>query len=261
MTTASPTTATTVTRAARRRPARRARRRPSSRPRARVARGDSVACRGATPRRRRCDAARPATASAVARRACAGMISSTLTPYDEAWAWQKAFLATRRRRGSTDAAMAAQHPPTVTPGAGSTIDHIKFDDPSPPSGFELRRCERGGEAMYHGPGQLVLYPILNLARAPHEADSHWHMRGLESVASEAMIDLGLDESGRGRIDGLTGAWSQARRRAACARDAGCPTTARALGARTSHFANIVPCGIGDRPVGSVAQILRGEGGW
>ena len=193
-------------------------------------------------------------------------VSSTLTPYDEAWAWQKAFLATALARGedSTDVAVLAQHPPTVTLGAGSTIDHLKFDESSPPSGFELRRCERGGEATYHGPGQLVLYPILNLARAPHEADLHWYMRGLESVALEAMIDLGLDESKCGRIDGLTGAWCDGHKLAAVGvrarRWVSYHGVALNVCPNLEHFANIVPCGIGDRPVGSVAQILRGEGG-
>ena len=269
MTTASPTTATTVT----------SRRASSSgascsstpfvaSARARRSRRLGRPRRGATPRRRRCDAARPATASAVrARRACVVYdVSSTLTPYDEAWAWQKAFLATALARGerSTDVAVLAQHPPTVTLGAGSTIDHLKFDESSPPSGFELRRCERGGEATYHGPGQLVLYPILNLARAPHEADLHWYMRGLESVALEAMIDLGLDESKCGRIDGLTGAWCDGHKLAAVGvrarRWVSYHGVALNVCPNLEHFANIVPCGIGDRPVGSVAQILRGEGG-
>ena len=117
-----------------------------------------------------------------------------------------------------------------------------------------------------GPGQLVLYPILNLARAPHEADLHWYMRGLESVALEAMIDLGLDESKCGRIDGLTGAWCDGhklrRRRRMPARGRWVSYHGVALNVcpNLEHFANIVPCGIGDRPVGSVAQILRGEGG-
>ena len=269
MTTASPTTATTVT----------SRRASSSgascsstpfvaSARARRSRRLGRPRRGATPRRRRCDAARPATASAVrARRACVVYdVSSTLTPYDEAWAWQKAFLATALARGehSTDVAVLAQHPPTVTLGAGSTIDHLKFDESSPPSGFELRRCERGGEATYHGPGQLVLYPILNLARPPHEADLHWYMRGLESVALEAMIDLGLDESKCGRIDGLTGAWCDGHKLAAVGvrarRWVSYHGVALNVCPNLEHFANIVPCGIGDRPVGSVAQILRGEGG-
>lgn len=226
--------------------------------------------RGETaPRRRRPrDGARRATASAVtARRTCVVYdVSSTLTPYDEAWAWQKAFLATALERGddSTDVAILLQHPPTVTLGAGSTIDNLKFDESSPPSGFELRRCERGGEATYHGPGQLVLYPILNLARAPHEADLHWYMRSLESVALEAMLDLGLDESKCGRIDGLTGAWCDGHKLAAVGvrarRWVSYHGVALNVCPNLEHFANIVPCGIGDRPVGSVAQILRGEDG-
>ena len=148
-----------------------------------------------------------ATRDATGRRTCVVHdLSRALTPYDEAWAWQRGFLARALERGddASDAAILLQHPPTVTLGAGSTVDNLKFSVDRPPEGFEVRRCERGGEATYHGPGQLVLYPILNLARAPHEADLHWYMRALESVALEAMIELGLDAAEvrtRGRVDG------------------------------------------------------------
>jgi hypothetical protein len=61
-----------------------------------------------------------------------------------------------------DAVFILQHPPVYTLGAGSTTDHLRFDPAHPPA--PLYRTERGGEVTYHGPGQLVVYPILNLAR-------------------------------------------------------------------------------------------------
>ena len=63
-------------------------------------------------------------------------------------------------------------------GAGSSEEHLLFKAEAPP--LPLFRVERGGEVTYHGPGQLVLYPVLNLRR--HRCDLHWYMRSLEEVA-------------------------------------------------------------------------------
>ncbi len=93
-----------------------------------------------------------------------------------------------------------QHPPTYTLGAGSTVDNLKFSQSDSP--LPLFRVERGGEVTYHGPGQLVMYPILNLQR--HQPDLHWYLRNLEEVVIRALEEVsGL----RGeRIPGLTGVW-------------------------------------------------------
>jgi len=193
-------------------------------------------------------------------------VSDRLTPYDEAWDWQKAFLTRALACGetSTDVAILLQHPPTITLGTGSAEHHLKFSPERPPAGFALRRCERGGEATYHGPGQLVLYPILNLSRQPHEMDLHWYMRTLETVALQASVALGLDEEKCGRVEGLTGAWCDGHKLAAIGVRARRWVTYHGMALNVcpnlAHFANIVPCGIDDRPVGSVAQMLRGESG-
>ena len=87
-------------------------------------------------------------------------------PYLRALEWQRSLV--RRRlsagEGAADELLLLQHPPVYTLGTGSSLAHLRFDPASPP--FELHRTERGGEATYHGPGQLVLYPILDLRRAP-----------------------------------------------------------------------------------------------
>lgn len=201
------------------------------------------------------------------RRACVVYdVSDRLTPYDEAWDWQKAFLARALERGetSTDVAILLQHPPTITLGTGSAEEHLKFNPECPPDGFDLRRCERGGEATYHGPGQLVLYPILNLSRQPHEMDLHWYMRTLETVALRTSVALGLEEEKCGRVEGLTGAWCDGHKLAAIGVRARRWVTYHGVALNVcpnlAHFANIVPCGIDDKPVGSVAQMLRGESG-
>ena len=106
-------------------------------------------------------------------------VSDTLTPYATAWEWQKKLLDARLealsvdceddddndddRLGVRDCLLLVQHPPVVTLGTGSTPDNLKFDPDSPKNApFPVHRTERGGEATYHGPGQLVLYPIINL---------------------------------------------------------------------------------------------------
>jgi lipoyl(octanoyl) transferase len=92
--------------------------------------------------------------------------TATQIQYTRAWAWQKALV--RRRLAALDAGGAPasdellllQHAPVYTLGTGSTPANLRFDPAAPP--FELHRTERGGEATYHGPGQLVMYPILDL---------------------------------------------------------------------------------------------------
>lgn len=77
----------------------------------------------------------------------------------------------------SDTVLLLQHPAVYTLGAGSTTDHLLFDPESPP--HPLHRIERGGEVTYHGPGQLVMYPIINLKQ--HTPDMHWYLRCLEEV--------------------------------------------------------------------------------
>lgn len=76
-----------------------------------------------------------------------------------------------------DCLVLLQHPPTYTMGTGSTPDNLLFDPDESP--FPLYRTERGGEATYHGPGQLVAYPILDLRG--QTKDLHWYLRGLEEA--------------------------------------------------------------------------------
>lgn len=78
---------------------------------------------------------------------------------------------------SSGSVLILQHPPVLTLGAGSSEDNLNFDPARPP--LPLFRTERGGEVTYHGPGQLVMYPILDLQLL--KTDLHWYMRSLEEV--------------------------------------------------------------------------------
>ena len=97
----------------------------------------------------------------------------------QAWQWQKELVTASCSSSApdSDTLLLLQHPSVYTLGAGSTTAHLHFDPESPP--HPLHRTERGGEVTYHGPGQLVMYPIMNLKL--HTADLHWYLRSLEEV--------------------------------------------------------------------------------
>ena len=80
--------------------------------------------------------------------------------------------------GARDALVLVEHPHVYTLGRGATHEHVLFDAEAP-GAPELHRAERGGDVTYHGPGQLVAYPILNLHN--YKRDSHWYLRALEEV--------------------------------------------------------------------------------
>ncbi|KAG5184810.1 lipoate-protein ligase B [Tribonema minus] len=153
-----------------------------------------------------------------------------------------------------DCLLLVQHPPVYTLGTGSTQDHLKFNIEDSP--FEIFRVERGGEVTYHGPGQVVLYPLLDLRC--YKQDVHWYMRALEEVVIRALAKLGV----RGeRIAGLTGVWVGGAKVAAIGVKIRRWHTMHGLALNVhpdlAHFRHIVPCGIGARPVGSLEQLVAG----
>ncbi|CAL8468759.1 g8299 [Coccomyxa elongata] len=146
-----------------------------------------------------------------------------------------------------------QHPPVYTLGSGSSLNHLGFDPASPP--HPLFRTERGGEVTYHGPGQLVVYPIINLRR--FQPDLHWYLRSLEEVIIRALAEVsGLTGE---RIPGLTGVWVHGQKVAAIGVRATKWVTYHGLAINIATdlapFLHITPCGISDRPVTSVQRLL------
>ncbi|CAA6657737.1 unnamed protein product [Spirodela intermedia] len=152
-----------------------------------------------------------------------------------------------------DALIALQHPPVYTLGTGSLEEYLKFDAEDAP--FEVFRTERGGEVTFHGPGQLVMYPILNLRR--HKMDLHWYLRSLEEVIIRALSAAFSVEACR--LDGLTGVWVGDQKIAAIGIRVSRWLTYHGLALNVSTdlapFADIVPCGIRDRDVGSLHRLL------
>ena len=125
------------------------------------------------------------------------IVPAGTVPYIEALEWQRA-LARQRIRGELDhdVLLLLEHPPVITLGRGARGAHL-LD----PGDMDVVETERGGDITYHGPGQLVGYPILDLRE--HRTDLHWYLRALESVLIAALADLGVAAE---RRSGYTGAW-------------------------------------------------------
>jgi lipoic acid synthetase len=177
-------------------------------------------------------------------------------PYHEAFTLQHA-LATE---ASDDYLLVLQHPHTYTLGAHADERHVLVDPAQ--VGAVLERTDRGGDVTYHGPGQLVAYPIVTVPDDPASGPAHVHR--LEQVVRETLADLGLP--GATSEDEFPGVWL----------DAGGPNARKiaAIGVRTlragpgnrrtlhgvalnvtsdlAMFGHIVPCGIADRGVTSLA---------
>ena len=149
-----------------------------------------------------------------------------------------------------DAVLLVQHEPCYTLGRGADPAFLRFDPADPP--LPLHRIDRGGEVTHHCPGQLVLYPVLNLQR--HGADLHLYLRQLEQVVIDLLAAYGLEA---GRIEGLTGVWLEGRKVAAIGVGARRWISQHGLALNVNcsleGFGAVVPCGIADRPVGRLAD--------
>lgn len=176
-------------------------------------------------------------------------------PYETAWAWQKAIVADRKLNPALpDVLMLLEHPPVYTLGQGSSLEFLKFDPIQ--SNAQVIRIERGGEVTYHCPGQLIGYPVLNLSF--YHKDLHWYLRQLEEVLIGALAQYDLLGE---RIPGLTGVWIEGYKVAAIGIKVSRWITMHGFALNVnpdlSGFQQIVPCGIPDRPVGSLAQFVPG----
>ncbi len=178
-----------------------------------------------------------------------------LIPYLEAWEWQRSLLGDRIHNPSLDDVLILlEHPPVYTLGQGASPEFLKFNLEEIP--HEVHRVERGGEVTYHCPGQLVGYPILNLQR--YCQDLHWYLRQLEEVLIRVLAVYGLQGE---RIPAFTGVWVEGRKVAAIGIKVRRWITMHGFALNVcpemSGFQQIVPCGIADKPVGSLAEWIPG----
>jgi lipoyl(octanoyl) transferase len=182
-----------------------------------------------------------------------GLKIQAITPYSLAWAQQRSLVEARIANPDLpDMLLLLEHPPVYTLGTGSDIKFIKFNLDK--TDKEVYRIERGGEVTYHCPGQLVGYPILNLRY--YQQDLHWYLRQLEEVILQTIAIYGL--SGE-RIAGLTGVWVEGYKIAAIGIKVSRWITYHGFAINVcpdlSGFGEIIPCGIANKPVGSLRQFL------
>jgi len=175
-----------------------------------------------------------------------------LKSYQESWNFQKEMLKKRSNNEINDTLIFVEHEPVFTLGKNANENHILQNYPENIKTFHV---ERGGDVTYHGPGQLVGYPIIDLRN--YKKSISWYMRSLEQVIIETLLDFDIQSE---RKNGLTGVWHKNEKIAA-------------LGVRVSkwitmhgfslnidpdlnNYNSIIPCGIFEYGVTSMSKILN-----
>ena len=178
-----------------------------------------------------------------------------LVPYDEALAMQRQLVEERRAGRVPDLLLLLQHPAVITLGVkgdGGRANVVATDTRLAELGIAVHETGRGGDVTYHGPGQIVGYPILDLK--PDRCDVHRYVRDLEDVMIRVCADYGVTA---GRINGLTGTWVDAEKIGAIGVRLSRWITSHGFAFNVStnldHFKLIVPCGISDRGVTSLER--------
>jgi lipoyl(octanoyl) transferase len=181
-----------------------------------------------------------------------------LVPYDEALAMQHQLVEERRAGRAPDLLLLLQHPAVITLGVkgdGGRANIVATNERLAEFGIAVHETGRGGDVTYHGPGQIVGYPILDLR--PDRCDVHRYVRDLEEVMIRVCADYGVTA---GRIKGLTGTWVGAEKIGAIGVRLSRWITMHGFAFNVStdldHFKLIVPCGISDHGVTSLECASR-----
>jgi lipoyl(octanoyl) transferase len=180
--------------------------------------------------------------------------------YAEAWALQKRVVAARKAGSIEDVLLLCEHPHVITQGrSGKRENLLASERVLKQKGVEFHATDRGGDITYHGPGQIVGYPILNLGAI--QRDVVWYVRMLEEAMIRATAEFGITAE---RVAGKTGIWVG---------ESGAEEKLAAIGVHisrwvTSHgfaynvstdlrfFDLIVPCGIADRKATSLEKLME-----
>jgi len=180
-------------------------------------------------------------------------------PYAAGARLQEILAAARAVDRIPDTVLLLEHPPVVTLGARGRRQHLKLTpDELERRGIALAHASRGGDVTYHGPGQLIIYPILRLGGA--EADAHGYLHNLEEIAIRTAADFGVTAWRRA---GKNGAWTAAGKIAAIGFRLKRWITLHGMSFNVdvdlAGFDTIVPCGLAGEPVASLKTILGPAG--
>ena len=181
-----------------------------------------------------------------------------VVPYEEARRAQKRLEAARLDGDIPDLLLLLEHPPVYTKGRRATPDELPMgEDWYRMQGIEVAETDRGGRVTYHGPGQLVGYPIVSLK--PYGDDVHEYIRRMERVIVAALADWNVDA---GLIDGLTGVWAMERKIGSIGVHVNRGVTTHGFAINVNNdlqpFEWIVPCGIEACRMTSLTRELGAE---
>ncbi len=175
-----------------------------------------------------------------------------LVPYEEAWEYQREMHSSRLAEEIPDTLILLEHPPVYTFGKNSDQSNLIN-----PRDAQVIRSDRGGDITWHGPGQLVGYPIINLE--DHKRSVSWYMRGLEEVIIQTLKHYDITGD---RISGMTGVWVGNQKVCAMGVRLSRWVTMHgfALNVRPdmSYFNGMIPCGIKGKEVVSMENLLGAE---
>ena len=174
--------------------------------------------------------------------------------YHRAWDLQVRLAQAIRDGQQPNTLLLLEHPHVYTRGRLSNPEHILLTPAQlMKQGIDVVEADRGGQITYHGPGQLVAYPVVNLREWGGPLK---YVRTLEQIIIRSLVDFGIEV---GLVEGLTGVWADGRKIAAIgvkiSRGVAYHGFAINVNTDLSYFEHIVPCGITDREVTSMAQML------
>ena len=187
-------------------------------------------------------------------KAVCNVLDTGLKDYMEVYALQKKLLAERIKDEIPDTLILTEHPPTFTIGRkGGRENILVSNEVLGKNGIEVYEIDRGGDITYHGPGQIVGYPIINLAE--WSKDIHLYLRSLEEVIIRFLSHFKITA---GRINDYTGAWVGDCKIAAIGIGVSKWTTFHGfcinINPNKKHFRMITPCGIRDKSVTSLDEL-------
>ena len=172
--------------------------------------------------------------------------------YKKTWNYQKELLKKRSNNEINDTLILVEHEPVFTLGKNADENHILQNCPD---NIKTYHIERGGDVTYHGPGQLVGYPILDLRN--YKKSISWYMRSLEQVIIDTLFDYNITAN---RKKGLTGVWCNNEKIAALGVRVSRWITMHGfslnIDPNLNHYKNIIPCGIFEHGVTSMSGVLN-----